>query len=142
MQNGIGAYQREDTLGKSQLDLILKVYDGALAAYRKTRQNYLDEDFTTGYENLEHAKRFITHLYTTLDMDKGGEVAANLDRVYGYCVRRLSDGHVNDDDKALGEVSTHLTELGSAWREVASRNPRAQETSELTPRGATPVAAR
>ena len=56
-------------------------------------------------------------------MERGEDVARNLDKLYAYLQRRLTDGHIRNDDEALGEVAEHLSALGSAWREAANRGP-------------------
>ena len=79
MKEGLAAYKQTDILGKSQLDLVIKVYDGAIDAYKAARKAYEEEDNDGGYEQLQKAKRFITHLYTTLNMDEGGAIAQLLE---------------------------------------------------------------
>lgn len=121
MDGRIQAYQTADTLGRSQLDLILKVYDGALRAFRAASRHYGEELFDNGYEELERAKRFITHLYTTLDFEQGGEVALSLARVY---VHIINETNVIQATKSLDriEVITHmLEEVRAGWQELKNQ---------------------
>ena len=52
MAGKVTEYQRNDTLGKSQLDLVIKVYDGAINAFKTAKKNYLDNEPQKGYEQL------------------------------------------------------------------------------------------
>ena len=62
-------------MGKSPVELVIQVYDGAIASFNQATEHYNQKNLNEGWEQLEKAKKFITHLYTTLDEDKGGEIA-------------------------------------------------------------------
>ncbi|RME26342.1 MAG: flagellar protein FliS, partial [Candidatus Zixiibacteriota bacterium] len=91
MDERLNAYQTADTLGKTQLDLILKVYDGAIAALRAAASAYENNDNNQGYEQIVRSRRFVTHLYTTLNPEAGGEIAENLGKLYAFV---LSQTHL------------------------------------------------
>jgi flagellar protein FliS len=80
----------------------------------------------------------ISLLQSSLNLELGGDVARNFDRLYTYLLQRLSQGHADNDDGAFAEVAGHLTDLGRAWREVASRGsvavaaPHAVEVAAAT----------
>lgn len=63
----VNTYRQVDTVGKSQIDLILQVYNGTLQAFANGRDRYAQQDFEQGYQYLEEARKFVVHLYTTLD---------------------------------------------------------------------------
>ena len=77
MNNKLEAYRYADTMGKSPLDLIITVYDGALKALRMAAEHYRSEKNQDGYDEIQKTKRMVTHLYSTLDTEKGGQVATN-----------------------------------------------------------------
>jgi flagellin-specific chaperone FliS len=79
MDGKLSTYRTIDTLGKSQVDLILQVYDGAIAAFRAAAEHYVSGELQGGYEQLERARKLLVHLYTTLDQGKGGEAPAEPD---------------------------------------------------------------
>ena len=55
----------------------------------------------------------------SLDFEKGGEIANNLRSLYGYMLKRILYADVNRDMGAIDEVIGMLSELLSAWQEVA-----------------------
>ncbi|MBU0983961.1 MAG: flagellar protein FliS [candidate division Zixibacteria bacterium] len=109
------AYRTAETLGKSQLELIVQVYDGAIASYTKARQLYLDSAWNDGYEALEKGKRFVSHLYTTLDMKKGGEVAENLSRMYVFIISQTYVVQATKDLEQLDSIVNSLSNLRDGW---------------------------
>lgn len=57
----------------------------------------------------------ICGLREALDFEAGGELAQNLDRLYDYMIRRLSEANRHNDVAALEEVSQLLREVKSGW---------------------------
>ena len=55
----------------------------------------------------------------TLDLEKGGEVASNLEALYGYMLLRLPDVDVNNDVRVAEEVIELLEPLRGSWSELA-----------------------
>lgn len=118
MDDKVKAYQTTDTLGKSQLDLIIKVYDGAIAAYKQAGQAFKDENIPKGREELEKAKKFVTHLYTTLDMEKGGDIAKQLSDLYSFVVNQTNIVEATKDLKTIDDIIIILDNLRQGWVEL------------------------
>lgn len=134
MENGLNAYNRTDTMGKSQLDLILQVYDGAIKTYHQAAENYRTGETEAGYTSLEKAQRFVTHLFTTLDHKKGGEVAENLGRMYAYIINETEGIKGTKDIKKLEDIVKMLTNIRSGWAGLKDNNTSSQPTSEEEPK--------
>jgi len=54
-------------------------------------------------------------LKASLDKERGGEIAVNLEELYIYMERRLIEGNRCNDTSALDEVSHLLHEIKRAW---------------------------
>jgi len=121
MSQQLNSYRQMDTLGKSQIDLILQVYDGAIAAFQSARQNYEDKDFNAGYEQIERAKRFLTHLYTTLDFEQGGEVADNLGQLYAFVLNQANVVQATKDMDKIDDNVNILRNLRSGWSDLKTQ---------------------
>jgi flagellar protein FliS len=50
-----------------------------------------------------------------LDFERGGEIAKNLARIYGYMLRELLAIGINRDPAPLGELVSMTEELLGAW---------------------------
>jgi flagellar protein FliS len=115
MDGKISEYKTTDTLGKSQLDLIIKVYDGAIASYKETAEHIRAENTAGVHESLEKARRFVTHLYATLDPEKGGEVAENLGKLYAYVINLTNIVDATKDLSQIDDIITVLNNVRLGW---------------------------
>jgi len=115
LKERIGEYQKNDTLGKSQLDLIIKVYDGAINSFTSARDFYEKKDPRNGYEQLEKVRKFLTHLYTTLDFERGGDIAVKLSQLYVFILTQLDIIEATKDLKKIDDNIRILSNLRSGW---------------------------
>ena len=65
-------------------------------------------------------------LKPALNLTQGGDIAANLNGLYGYCVLRLTHANVHNDDAVLTEVIKVIEPLADGWKQIAG-----QVSSEL-----------
>jgi flagellar secretion chaperone FliS len=62
-------------------------------------------------------------LQAPLDLEKGGEIAANLKSVYEYCVTKLVMANARNDMAALDEVQRLIEPIASGWKQIEGRGP-------------------
>ena len=131
MDGKLSTYRTIDTLGKSQIDLILQVYDGALGAFKAAGEHYGNNELQGGYEQLERARKFLVHLYTTLNQEGGQEVASNLAKLYTFMICQIDAVEANHDASLIASNITILENLRAAWADL-----REQENAQRRPVGA------
>ena len=54
-----------------------------------------------------------------LNLESGGELAANYDRLYDYMTRRLIEANRRNDAKILDEIAGLLREVKTGWDGIA-----------------------
>lgn len=136
MDGQIGTYRTMETHGKSQLDLILQVYNGAILAYEAARAKFEDQNFEAGRDELEKAKRFVVHLYTTLNTEQGGEVADNLSQLYAFVVNETNTVAATKDLGRIDDIISIMDNLRQGWQGL-----RQQVQSEPSSPSPTPAVA-
>ena len=67
-----------------------------------------------------------------LDLDKGGEMASNLEALYTYMLLRLPDVDIKNEARPAEEVIELLEPLRASWKELA-RNRAALKIDLPTP---------
>ena len=56
-----------------------------------------------------------------LNLEAGGELAANYDRLYDYMARRLIEANRKNDGRILDEVAGLMRELKAGWDGIAAQ---------------------
>ncbi|MFQ5607309.1 MAG: flagellar export chaperone FliS [Candidatus Zixiibacteriota bacterium] len=115
IERGIGSYRKLDTLGKSPLELLLMVYGGAAQALKEAEEAFSADDRETGRRQLERARKFITHLYTTLDNEKGGEVAENLGKLYVFIIEQLQVAQATGKTAIISDLREIIENMRAGW---------------------------
>lgn len=122
---GIQAYQQVQTESRSPLELVVMLYDGALASVVQARDAAARGDVRQRGAAVSKALSIVGGLRETLDQDQGGAVAIELERLYDYVTRRLLDVTARQDIAALTEVHALLTKVRDAWHQIATRPQQA-----------------
>ncbi|MEH6470249.1 MAG: flagellar export chaperone FliS [Halopseudomonas sp.] len=104
--------------------LIIMLFDGALTAIVRAKGLIGQKDMAGKGEQINKASRILVHLKGSLDLEKGGEVAANLDPLYDYMIQRLAIANSELDVVALDEVSKLLGEVKAGWLEIPDEHKK------------------
>jgi len=64
------------------------------------------------------ALRLIGQLDATLDMQRGGEIAANLRNLYQYMLGRLTAANIENDAQIVAEVADLVRKIKTGWDQV------------------------
>lgn len=73
---------------------------------------------------ISQALAIVGELRSSLDFERGGEIAHNLSRLYEFVSDRLLDANLQVRKQPIGEALSVLESLHGAWIEIA-RRPRA-----------------
>ena len=118
--NGVSTYQETSVTTENKGRLIVMLYDGAIKFMRLAIREIEARNNETKGRYIGRAQDIINELDTILDMDAGGEVAANLRKLYLFMNRRLSEANVKRDPQMIREVITLMEELNKGWRAITS----------------------
>ena len=128
-RNAISAYQKVGIDAAIEVAdphrLILLLFSGAQAAIGNARVAMQQEQIAARGEAISKAIDIIGNgLKVSLDLEQGGELAERLDALYDYLVLRLLRANMDNDPRALEEVSALLEEVHGAWREISPNAER------------------
>ncbi len=115
-------YQTERIMTSDPATLVAMLYDKTVSCLKAAVQAIHNDDIETRWNNNHRAQEIITHMFRTLDLEKGGEVASNLEALYGYMLLRLPDVDANNDARVAEEVIELLEPLRASWNELAENS--------------------
>jgi flagellar protein FliS len=95
--------------------LVLMLIDGAIEKTAGAIGHMLHGDLAEKGQLLGGSIAIVDALRASLDHRSGGELADNLERLYDYMIRRLLEGNLQNDNRALAEVISLLKEIREAW---------------------------
>jgi len=101
--------------------LVLMLFDAAILAVAMASAQSKAGDRKAMSESIVKASAIISQgLRDSLDKTAGGELATRLAALYDYMCVRLQFANLRGDLAIFDEVSGLLSELRSAWAEIAS----------------------
>ncbi|HZX52949.1 MAG TPA: flagellar export chaperone FliS, partial [Pseudomonas sp.] len=95
--------------------LIQMLMEGGLTRIAQARGAMERQQTAMKGELIGKAIGIIGGLREGLNLEQGGEVAANLDRLYEYMANRLLEANVQNDMAPLDEVAGLLRNVKSGW---------------------------
>ena len=98
--------------------LIAMLLEGAIERIGRAKAHLERGETARKGEQIGLAVSIIEGLRTALDHERGGEIAANLEALYDYMERRLTEGNLRNDASALEEVAGLLAQIRDAWAAV------------------------
>lgn len=116
--NPYQAYHRTQVETASQGALILILFDGAIKFSKTALQGLVNRDFQICNENIIKAQAIMQELISSLDREKGGEIAQRLFLIYDYIYWRLINANIQKSPEILSEVLEKLMDLRQTWKEV------------------------
>ncbi|MCH7476656.1 MAG: flagellar export chaperone FliS [SAR324 cluster bacterium] len=129
------AYQKAAVNTVDQKKLIVMLYDGAIKFLSLGIKSIEAKEFYEAHTNVIRGKSIIAELLASLDYERGGEIATNLQRLYAYMFNELIDANLNRDVNRLNHVLELLKELRTAWRGMQS--PKGDGISDAAEAGRT-----
>ena len=121
-ENPYAAYSEASMAGASPLQLVTRSYEGAIRAVQQARECFASGDIMGRSKAITKAVSILTELMISLDHEKGGEISANLKRLYSYMQQRLLMAHTQKKIEPLVEVIGLLSNLLEAWKTVEKKS--------------------
>jgi flagellar secretion chaperone FliS len=115
----VAAYKQQSVLTATPGQLVVMLYDGALRFLQQGAALMRADDQLGCDAKLRRAEAIIDELHTTLDKERGGEIASRLEGIYVFCKRHLIEARIERNPGMIDKVSELLGELREAWSQIA-----------------------
>ncbi len=131
------AYQQYTTVQVSTIDrgrLLLMMYDGGIKFLKHAKDGLEKRDIVKFARFLSKGQAIIAELMNTLDFEKGGTIARDLDRLYDFMLFYLTEANIQKDGQKIARVIHLLDVIAGAYREIILGKAQAigTDSSETT----------
>ncbi|WP_018150475.1 flagellar export chaperone FliS [Leeia oryzae] len=116
-------------LSASPVELIVMLYDGAMAAIMRAKGEIEQKNFPAKSALISKATNIVVALRGALNLQIGGELALNLQDLYLYVEKTLMEANLKNDPALLDEAHKLLAELRGAWEELSKSGMTGQQKS-------------
>lgn len=113
--------------------ILIMLYDGAIRFLREARAAMESGDRIGRLEKTSRVVAILTELSNTLDFEKGGEIAENLDGLYWYMIRELTSANGREGTEALTVSEDILMDLRDGWVQAIEKNRAGGEEAAAEP---------
>ena len=122
-KNPYQAYQKTQVMTSRPDKILLLLYEGAIRFTKTAALKIRENNIAEKGKNISKALGIISELMNTLDHEKGGRLAADLENLYMFMMDKLIDANVKNSAEECEAVERLLTTLYGAWKDVIE-NPR------------------
>lgn len=131
-------YKRSKIITATGVELIVQLYDECIKNIQlakvilsKDRKLSLDE-IKDKTKSISKSVNIVTGLADSLDMERGGEIAADLSKLYEFVNMRLLNANLKNDPFMLNDALRVLHELRAAWEGILKQESKdkQKETNE------------
>ena len=113
-------YRESSVNTASPMKMVVLLYEAAIRHLKQSAEHIRNRNLEGKRESLDRAMAIVQQLHSSLDMEKGGKIAAELDRLYTYITGRMLEGSAKLETGPLYEAVRLLTNLNSAWEQLAA----------------------
>jgi len=119
MHGGIRTYQEHALATQTRGRLIVLLYEGAIKFLEQAKAELAAGNWAAKGTYINKALAILNELDACLDMERGGEIAANLRRLYHFMIRHLTEANTHRDPQRIQDVIDCLKDLNEGWKAIA-----------------------
>lgn len=132
-------YKTQQVMNASPAKLIAMLYDKAILSLKKAIAAIEAGEIEARWKANAKATEIISHMWSTLDLEKGGEIAKNLEGLFSFMMSRLAEVDFKNDPAPALEVIELLEPLRQSWHRVARGDTEGAAVAAGTPGNAVPA---
>mgnify|MGYP006176176809 CR=1 FL=1 len=99
--------------------LVLMLFEGFLDELARVEGHIQAKRFDKKAAGIERMLKILGGLDASLDQQNGGEIAANMQKLYQHCGQALLNASLKNDLTSLDTVRVIMTNLQEGWQGLA-----------------------
>ncbi len=118
-RNARAAYVKNELENLSREEIVVRLYDALRIRLQMAAEDITEGRLAAKAEHLSRAIAIVLELQSSLDMEQGGEIAVNLNDLYGYLVSDLVMANLKNDTAKIADALRVVEPLLEAWTEIS-----------------------
>jgi flagellar protein FliS len=118
---GLGQYRQTTVETADRGQLIIMIYDHCIKWCGIAKEALEAGQFARKAEACHKVEAGISELMTSLDMQKGGDVAKNLWRLYDFYSHHIHEGNMKNIAQNFTDVGEMMGQLRESWQKALSQ---------------------
>lgn len=129
MHKAAQAYLQTQVTTTSQGEIVVLLYDGAIKFLNRAKERLEANDMAGKGNAISKALDVINELDSSLNKEKGGDLATNLHGLYSFCNKHLLMANIKKSTTMIDDVIKVLSGLRNAYAEILTM-PEAQAAAQ------------
>jgi len=107
--------------------LVQMLFEGAIEKINKAKYFISLRNIEQKGKHISWAVSIVGGLRDSLDFEKGGEIAVQLDSLYEYCLHSLTEANLQNDPEKLNSVLNVLQQIKEGWDAISDETETRQQ---------------
>lgn len=121
MANPLDAYMKSSVETVSPLKQVILLYDKAIVTLKEVKNDIDNKDIKSKIAHITKVSDIINALDSSLDFEKGKDIAKNLHMLYDFIDRSLVMVNARNDKKLVDDLIEILQNLKEGWEGIESK---------------------
>ncbi len=126
MMLGAQAYATTQISTASSVQVVVLLYDGAISSMKLAQEGIVASNFQDKARLIDRALRVVGELSASLNMEEGGNVAKDLQRLYEYIQFEVTQANLKNEPSRLEGPIRCMSVIREAWQELAIQGAKPQ----------------
>ena len=130
-------YQDNAVQGAAPIDLVVMLYDAAIDDMRRAQAAMKKGEIEARSAAVQHAFIILQQLQGTLDFERGGSSARQLEQFYNVIRAKLLEAQLRSSPELLQQQTRYMSEVRDCWLQARRMlQPRQGSGAVLAPASA------
>ena len=112
------AYRRSELETLTPRDLLVKLFEGLERFVEQGAMAMQNHQYELSTRNCQRLRDIIFELQSTLNFEAGGDIARQLDALYGFLIVEVTEAGLRKDPARLRQLQRVIRPLLEGWRGV------------------------
>lgn len=123
-------YQNVQVKTANRGKLLLMLYQGCIKFLRLAEKSIEEKNIEGANNYLVRSQDIIRELQSTLDIEKGGRIARDLNSLYDFMIHMLLEANIKKEIQPVKVVEELMLELLETWKEIINGQKKQRREQE------------